>query len=141
MAANILYSGYGFSENNKGVLDYKVDGIEPKDLNGIYTMMEAEMDWRKVLKQHITNEHNQTRSHVTAEVDDAEQKILTDAQAKHTYTVSLINEKATSIKNDISDLSKKVDDKTASLSSQISGQSSTLNSILSTVNSINGKVS
>lgn len=129
MANNLLYSGYGFSEDNKGVLDYKVEGIEPKSLNAIYTMMEAEMDWRKVLKQHITNEHNQTRKHVTSEVDDAEQKILTDAAQKHNYTVNLINEKTTSIRNDIS-----------SLDGKISGQSSTLNSILSTVNSINGKV-
>lgn len=130
------YNGYGFSEINKGVLDYEVKGIPPKDLGSIYTPLEGEIDWRKVLKQHITNEAEETRRHVTAEVDDAEAKILNKVEEHHQYIVNDLQSKTKSINDNIAGVKSDV----ASSRTVIDSIRSTVNNISGTVNSINSKV-
>lgn len=74
------YNDYGFSENNPTIITSDVRGIEDKVIGSIYTLQEEERNWKKEIKQHIINEHEDTREiinqHTTEEVDDAEEKIM-----------------------------------------------------------------
>lgn len=81
MKDNYSYNDYGFSENNPTVVKSEVSGIDDKVIGSIYTLQEEERQWKKEIKQHITNEHEDTRQivndHTTEEVDEAENKIMT----------------------------------------------------------------
>lgn len=80
MAEQNYYNDYGFSENNPTIITSDVRGIEDKVIGSIYTLQEEERNWKKEIKQHIINEHEDTREivnqHTTEEVDDAEEKIM-----------------------------------------------------------------
>lgn len=123
------YNGYGFSEVNNGVHDYEVAGIPPKELGSIYNQLERTEDWRRAIKQHITNEAEATRRHVTVEVDDAEQKILTKVQEHHEYVVNDLQNKANTINTNI-----------AGVKSDVAASRTVIDTIRTVVNNINSKV-
>ena len=50
------YNDYGFSEINPTNITFDVPGIEDKTIGNSYTLQEEYRDWRRVVKQHITNE-------------------------------------------------------------------------------------
>lgn len=74
------YNDYGFSEDNVTVVHSDVKGVEDKVIGSVYTLQEEERNWQKEIKQHIINEHADTRtivnSHTTEEVDAAEGNII-----------------------------------------------------------------
>lgn len=83
------YNDYGFCEVNPTVVKSDVKGIDDKVIGSIYTMQEEERAWKKELKQHIINEHEDTREkvneHTTDEVTNAKNTVmekLNDIDAK-----------------------------------------------------------
>ena len=77
---NNTYNDYGFCEDNPGVVKSDVKGIDDKVIGGVYTLQEEERAWKKELKQHIINEHEETREkvneHTTNEVTEAENVLM-----------------------------------------------------------------
>lgn len=102
MENNYYYNDYGFSENNPTVITSDVRGIEDKIIGNLYTFQEEERNWKKELKQHITNEHEDTREivndHTTEEVDAAEEKIMNKLDTMDTK-LDNISSNIISIKN------------------------------------------
>lgn len=83
------YNDYGFCENNPTVVKSDVKGIDDKIIGNIYTLQEEERAWKKEIKQHIINEHEETREnvneHTTDEVTNAKNTVmekLNDIDAK-----------------------------------------------------------
>lgn len=108
---NNYYNDYGFSENNPTVITSDVRGIEDKVIGSIYTLQEEERDWKKELKQHIINEHEDTREivnqHTTEEVDAAEEKIMNK--------LSTMDSKLDTISSNIISIKNSQDSQTATL--------------------------
>ena len=77
---NNAYNDYGFCEDNTGVVKSNVKGIEDKIIGNVYTLREEERAWKKELKQHIINEHEETREkvneHTTDEVTEAKNDLM-----------------------------------------------------------------
>ena len=103
---NNAYNDYGFCEDNTGVVKSNVKGIEDKIIGNVYTLREEERAWKKELKQHIINEHEETREkvneHTTDEVTEAKNDLmdkLDDIDAKlNTASIKIFaikNEKGT----------------------------------------------
>ena len=80
MAMNNTYNDYGFCEDNPGVVKSDVKGIDDKVIGSVYTLQEEERAWKKELKQHIINEHEETREkvneHTTDEVTEAKNDLM-----------------------------------------------------------------
>lgn len=80
MAMNNNYNDYGFCEDNPGVVKSDVKGIDDKVIGSVYTLQEEERAWKKELKQHIINEHEETREkvneHTTDEVTEAKNTLM-----------------------------------------------------------------
>lgn len=95
---NNAYNDYGFCEDNTGVVKSNVKGIEDKIIGNVYTLREEERAWKKELKQHIINEHEETREkvneHTTDEVTDAKNDLmdkLDDIDAKlNTASINIL---------------------------------------------------
>ena len=77
---NNAYNDYGFCEDNTGVVKSNVKGIDDKVIGSVYTLREEERAWKKELKQHIINEHEETREkvneHTTDEVTEAKNDLM-----------------------------------------------------------------
>ena len=77
---NNTYNDYGFCEDNPGVVKSDVKGIDDKVIGSVYTLQEEERAWKKELKQHIINEHEETREkvneHTTDEVTEAKNTLM-----------------------------------------------------------------
>ena len=95
---NNAYNDYGFCEDNTGVVKSNVKGIEDKIIGNVYTLREEERAWKKELKQHIINEHEETREkvneHTTDEVTEAKNDLmdkLDDIDAKlNTASINIL---------------------------------------------------
>ena len=95
---NNAYNYYGFCEDNTGVVKSNVKGIEDKIIGNVYTLREEERAWKKELKQHIINEHEETREkvneHTTDEVTEAKNDLmdkLDDIDAKlNTASINIL---------------------------------------------------
>ena len=95
---NNAYNDYGFCEDNTGVVKSNVKGIEDKIIGNVYTLREEERAWKKELKQHIINEHEETREkvneHTTDDVTEAKNDLmdkLDDIDAKlNTASINIL---------------------------------------------------
>ena len=95
---NNAYNDYGFCEDNTGDVKSNVKGIEDKIIGNVYTLREEERAWKKELKQHIINEHEETREkvneHTTDEVTEAKNDLmdkLDDIDAKlNTASINIL---------------------------------------------------
>ena len=95
---NNAYNDFGFCEDNTGVVKSNVKGIEDKIIGNVYTLREEERAWKKELKQHIINEHEETREkvneHTTDEVTEAKNDLmdkLDDIDAKlNTASINIL---------------------------------------------------
>ena len=95
---NNAYNDYGFCEDNTGVVKSNVKGIEDKIIGNVYTLREEERACKKELKQHIINEHEETREkvneHTTDEVTEAKNDLmdkLDDIDAKlNTASINIL---------------------------------------------------
>jgi hypothetical protein len=96
------YNDYGFSEDNVTVVHSDVRGIDDKVIGSVYTLQEEERNWKEEIKQHIINEHEDTReivnNHTTEEVDAAEEKIMNKLETMYTK-LNNISSNIISIKN------------------------------------------
>lgn len=77
---NNNYNDYGFCEDNPTVVKSDVKGVDDKVIGSIYSLQEEERVWKKEIKQHIANEHEDTREkvneHTTNEVTDAKNTVM-----------------------------------------------------------------
>lgn len=123
------YNDYGFSEINPTNITFDVPGIEDKTIGNSYTLQEEYRDWRRVVKQHITNEADRTIKTVNEftneRVDMAENKIMQHVSDKTTYVINTLTPKIVSVDNKVNDVKSKQDEHTT-----------LLNRILTAINNI-----
>lgn len=102
------YNDYGFSEINPGTIDFGIDGIENKNIGSTYTLQEEYRDWRKVVKQHITNEADRTIKTVNEFTDErvekAEDKITAHVTAQSQYVINTLNPKIETVDSKVDEV-------------------------------------
>lgn len=123
------YNDYGFSEINPTNITYDVPGIEDKTIGNSYTLQEEYRDWRKVVKQHITNEADRTIKTVNEFTDErvekAEDKIISHISTKSEYVINTLSPKIKNVEDKVDDVKTKQGEHTT-----------LLNRILTAINNI-----